>query len=556
MTARLVMVLTLTVALVGDGFLLGAATRVAAQSSSGTISGTVTADRGVVQAFRVRARDTVHKIIYTVFTVKGRYQIFNLPSSTYDVQVYEDGFESPVQRVDVRAGATATANLALKAKPMPPEEYERVEFDVVYAPGPGRDLFVRRCMSCHNYTGGDHYLGGYRTALAKRGGETEAQWRAAYSRMYRPTGERPRMENPDPPEEIDAIMKYLATALPPGHKKRDVKLDLVVRDEAELAQAVYVQYEDVGEFGLGVSPSAAKPGIVWMGAPGVVKALDTRILDPTKRLRQWPIVDPGEKILGLAPGTLDTRQHDLIEHNGKVIICEMATSALLVFDPDTGKYERHYVPGQAQHVQTHTPYADSKGNIWFNSKKGPARIYKLDMATKKITEYNPLKGANWYALVVDAKDRVWATPYSVNGIVMYDPKTDKWTTYPTSYPQRRIALDRDGRIWSTQYFGNAVTRVDPNTGQVEEIPLPLKNGNPYEIFADPQGNIWVENERYQIFMKADPTGRNWTYYPFPSIGHTPKIEIDADGTMWFSGLLQGGFNPLVTSLKPNGNVKR
>ncbi len=39
---------------------------------NGVISGSVTADQGEVRAFRVRAKDTLHLISYTVFTNKGQ----------------------------------------------------------------------------------------------------------------------------------------------------------------------------------------------------------------------------------------------------------------------------------------------------------------------------------------------------------------------------------------------------------------------------------------------------------------------------------------------------
>ena len=71
--------------------------RPAAQRAVGTsaISGRVTVDKGDVRALRVKARDTVNRIMYTVFTTGGRYQILNLPASTYDVQVLEEVFDSP-----------------------------------------------------------------------------------------------------------------------------------------------------------------------------------------------------------------------------------------------------------------------------------------------------------------------------------------------------------------------------------------------------------------------------------------------------------------------------
>ena len=87
------------VALLAAVLLVWPASTAVAQTSqtAGVIAGSVTADQGVVRAFRVKARDTVHRISYTVYTVAGRYQIFNLPPSTYDVQVVEDGFEPLVK---------------------------------------------------------------------------------------------------------------------------------------------------------------------------------------------------------------------------------------------------------------------------------------------------------------------------------------------------------------------------------------------------------------------------------------------------------------------------
>ena len=85
-----------------------------ASAGTGTLSGTVTADAGEVRALRVKARNTATRTAYTVFTVKGRYQIHNLPAGPYEVQVVEEAFESPVQKVQLAAGQTATANIALK----------------------------------------------------------------------------------------------------------------------------------------------------------------------------------------------------------------------------------------------------------------------------------------------------------------------------------------------------------------------------------------------------------------------------------------------------------
>lgn len=80
--------------------------------ASGSLAGSVSADRGEVRGLRVKAKDTVHRIAYTVFTSKGRYQIYNLPPSTYEVQVFEEDFDSPAQTIEVKAGPARTLTIS------------------------------------------------------------------------------------------------------------------------------------------------------------------------------------------------------------------------------------------------------------------------------------------------------------------------------------------------------------------------------------------------------------------------------------------------------------
>ena len=81
--------------------------RAQAQTTSGAVvSGTVTIDHGRVAAFRVKAKDTMRRIAYTVYTQKGRYNIYNLPAGHYEISVLEEGIESVTQAVDLPAGKT------------------------------------------------------------------------------------------------------------------------------------------------------------------------------------------------------------------------------------------------------------------------------------------------------------------------------------------------------------------------------------------------------------------------------------------------------------------
>jgi len=115
-------------------------------------------------------------------------------------------------------------------------------------------------------------------------------------------------------------------------------------------------------------------------------------------------------------------------------------------------------------------------------------------------------------------------------VLGYDPQSDKWTTYRIKSPARRVAVDSKGRVWACEYFGNRIAMIDPASGAVTEYDLPLKWGNPYDLWPDAEGNIWVENAVYNSLAKFDPRTTKWTYVPFPELdAHTPKLDRDREG---------------------------
>ena len=146
----------------------------AQKGGAATLSGSVTAPGGVnVRAFRVLAKDTVHRITYGVYTVAGRYQIFNLPPGAYEVKVLEENIDSPTSTVTLAAGETKTVDVAVTPKAPPPGPELR-DYDALYPPGPERELLERRCFGCHQLQQQWHL----------KGGKTEAGWRSAIEHMW------------------------------------------------------------------------------------------------------------------------------------------------------------------------------------------------------------------------------------------------------------------------------------------------------------------------------------------------------------------------------------
>ena len=552
------------------------------QPATGRIEGAVKAERGEVRALRIKAIDTVNRISYTVFTNKGRYQIPGLPASKYEVRVVEEAFSGEPQTVDVVAGQTRSANLTLTYREVirqgagaagaaAQSNYgaarisadgsvtELLEFDQLYPPSPARDVMVKECFTCHGPTGWHN-----------SGPRSEAQWRRAVQRMFDADGRVAGMNvgvpqttyDHVPKDQVEQIIKYLTANFGPGSKPRDLKTDPLIRDEEALSQAMYVQYEvappthaafkQIGTYGgpptrslHSAWVSVANPGVVYMSGnrSGSIVAVDTRVLDPVKRTREWRIDNP-ENIMVQPHGLFDLP-------NGKLYFVELTGDRMSELDPKTGTIERWRVPTEGGGM--HSVWPDSKGNFWYTYFAAAGKIARFDSRTKQTKEYEIGKGFSGYGIVTDRKDRVFAVSLNTPVIMGYNPQTDKWTPYPISVPARRVTIDQKGMVWVCEYFGNKIAMLDPDSGKVTEYDLPLKYGNPYDLWPDAEGNIWVENAVYNSLVKFEPATKKWTYYPFPELGaHTPKLDRDQSGNFWFTLGRPSG----LASLRPKGNAQR
>lgn len=516
------------------------------------LSGQVTADQGAVRSFRVKARDTLHRISFTVYTVNGQYHVYNLPPSLYEVQVIEQGFQSPVQQLDLKAGGNAKADFALTAKPASPGDVEFVDYDEAYPPGPGRDLLQKNCVGCHG-------VDGVQNPWLKLGPHTEDEWRMMI-RMPGQTEAGIPMIAPDDisPEDMDTIAKYMAQNFGPDSKRRRIKKDELVRDEGALSKALYIEYElpSPPSYSDGRprpralhSPAIAPDGMIyWSDTTDTILQLDPRNLDFETRSKDFVVPNPTKYAV---------HPSGIIWSNGKIYFAENGSElGIGELDPKSGEITSFVTPTRGGAM---TNYADSKGNIWYTViRGGGGRIGRFNPVTQKSEDWSPVYGAIFYGIIVDQKDRVWAAGLRKGGVLVeYDPKTEKFTEHyaPTvGHGPRRLAVDSKNRVWFSEYFGGAIGTIDAETGKITEYKFPLKYTESYEVRADLQDNIWATDDFYESLIKFDIKTQKFTYYPLPTTAlvDVPKMAVAKDGTMWFYP--RGRNSSIVEAFQPAGNT--
>jgi streptogramin lyase len=476
----------------------------------------------------------------------------------------------------VRAGAPQNVNLAIKARTATPgagagsrgsiaqtsygrtrddpqdmARVELVDFDTLYPPGPARDLMVKNCFPCHG-------ISGWHGRVMNRTG-----WTRVVDRMFDPAGRVANMAAGVPQitynrvsqQEKATIIDYLVANFGPGSKPRDLRVDPLPRDEEVLGTAMYVQYDlnrDLNrKFANGLSPNAGghsafasldSPGVVWISgnSSNSIIRVDTRDLNFATRTKEYWVDNPGN---------INTTPHGIVERGGRIWFVELSGDRISELDPKTGSIQRYRIPTEGGGA--HSVWPDSKGNLWFTYFAASGKIARFDPKTQQVKEWEPVKDLSGYGIVVDKQDRVWAVSLNTAVVLGYEPKSDKWTQYPIASPARRVALDSKGNVWVCEYFGNRIAMIEPDSGKVTEYDLPLKWGNPYDLWPDAEDNIWIENAVYNSLVKFDQKTKKFTYVPFPEFSaHTPKLDRDGEGTLWFTL----GRPMALTGFKPKGNL--
>ncbi len=549
----------------------------------GSIAGTVTADRGQVIGFRVSAHNLDRRLWYTVFTSKGHYTVPQALPGRYEVMVYEPDYDSPKTPVQLGAGESKSADIAIKKRSESGESgssgadegmtARRVTGKVVYVDtmadifpaGPGKDLVRENCTGCHN------------DGNAWRNMKTKEDFVHGIERMTE-TGPSsfPNVlalgRTPLSAKQKDIMADYLAKNFGAGAPVRRLRVDPLVVNEDVASKQIYVSYDvpedlprepsqgdKVGAPMIdGVIEQAPAPklhhlqacaispvdGSIWFTSrvSNSLLRLDPKETDPAKRWRDYPV--KGDHWVAVSGITIDSK--------GKVYWSELMGGMLGELDPATGKQIRYVIPQKGVDVGV---IADKDDNIGFALIWG-ALFGRLDAKTRMIHTYpTPTTDNGIYGLAVDQQGNLWGAGWQKGTISGWDAETQLVKEYkvPNAWGQvRRIGVDSKGIVWGSEYNSGLLARLDPKTGKLTEYKIPVGNGShPYEAWPDKSDNVWSADEVHSTMVKLDPNSGKFTLYPMPQPHQSvPKIEVEANNTIWFG--TRG--EPIVTGVHfyPNG----
>jgi virginiamycin B lyase len=513
---------------------------------TGAVTGTVTGPKPFTAA-HVYLRGQEKPVTFMVFTAGGKYQAINVLPGTYRITAERRGFAPVAQTVTVKAGETVTADLKMNdgpdaasnvngpatvtGYPGPGPVTGDVEFvsdyDKLYPPGPGRVVLERTCMACHgnNFYGLRQY--------------DHAGWEAVVDMMSK------RVEGMDtrvPPGKLSpqdrlVLVDYMAANFGLDKKKRSLHItaDIPV-DEAILGKAMLVEYDlpkaDVANAKpRGQNPYFDDSGNVWStdrGYPNAIVKLDPRNVTFEQYLTPTQGVPHGI--------TIDAK--------GAVWIGETVGFSLSRLDRDSGKIERFPIdPRGFIKGRGHDPIVDKDQNVWLTTIVGN-QLTKFDRKTGKIVNYEPPTPNSYpYGLDKDKDGNIWISQFVQCRLAKFNPRTEEWTEYPllTAYQDdpfctvRRPTVGPDGTVWYGIFNKGIIGKLDPATGKMVEYKVPMAVSEPYDVWPDPAGNIWISDGGMGgTLIRFDPKTETFAFYPTVQRGDLPKIEITREGAVWYN----------------------
>jgi outer membrane protein assembly factor BamB len=195
---------------------------------------------------------------------------------------------------------------------------------------------------------------------------------------------------------------------------------------------------------------------------------------------------------------------------------------------------------------------DPEGYIWYTDA-GRNSVFRLHPKTLERKEYHLLeagqvkgggkgesRGITPYGLDYSPVDgTIWYSKLNGNRVGRIDPKApdgDVTEWNPPFRGPRRLHVAPDGIVWVPGFGSGVFGKFDPKTEKWTTYPLPdYLNQIPYALNVAPDGMVWICGTGNDTLYRFNPKTEYLIEFPLPHrVSYTREIEFGKDGSIWTS----------------------
>ncbi len=507
------------------------ATDARAQAAAALAGQVTSAEEGPMEGVVVSAKKQGSAITVSVITdEQGRYSFpaNRLEPGEYALSTRAAGYdlEGP-RKTEIAAGQATTADLKLRKTRNLTRQLTNAEWMMSATGTDDQKLELINCVSCHTL---ERVMKSTYDADELVAVITRMNSYAQVSTALRPQ-RRIDLARASNPERFRKAAEYIATINLSQSPNWNYDLKTLPRVKGRSTKAIITEY-DLPRQTIEPHDVILVDGTVWYSNFGeqYLGKLDPK----TGKHTEYPMTVPKPNF---PVGSLDIGA----DRNGNLWLGMMYQAAVAKFDPKTEQFQYFSLPAERNRNNSQlnmvTPdRVHIDGKLWVNDA-GPSTLLRLDVATGKFEEFDPLSMLpggrtgpySIYDVRADSENNAYVTDFQRNYVVRVDAKTGKFTAIQTGSPitrNRRGRIDDQDRFWFAQYRGNRISMLDTKEWRIQEYPLPTKFTSPYDVIWDRNGEIWTSGMSTDRVVRLDPKTGGVTEYPLPRSTNVRRVFID------------------------------
>ncbi len=235
-----------------------------------------------------------------------------------------------------------------------------------------------------------------------------------------------------------------------------------------------------------------------------------------------------------------------------------STNGLQLFDPVKEVfYIPSFFPAELKTGNINVLFEDSDENFWIGTRQ-PFRLYHLtsnddnlfQIEDKHIKQFSEVgKNGRISCITEDDQKRLWMASFMGGGILCYDMRNDRWTSYPTSTRNYSFLADKgivsilpgkEEDLWLSTILGDGLVRYFYKADSLIQFTREQGLLSDYvkSITADNDENLWLTSEFgvTKFSKNASHSISNTVFETDWFSGETSETAIDAQNNQLILGL--------------------